>query len=57
MKDFAIPIVITSINMMAGFFAQIFSEFQDIYCTGILTTITLAIALLANLIILPLLID
>jgi predicted RND superfamily exporter protein len=51
------PIIITSIIMMAGFIAPIFSEFQDIYYTGILTMITLAIALLANLIILPLLID
>ena len=49
-------IVITSLILISGFFALIFSDFASTYYIGLLVSITLVFAVLSDLFLLPVLI-
>ncbi len=49
-------LIITSIMLLSGFISLVFSDFASVFYMGLLVSLTLAIALVADLVLLPLLV-
>jgi predicted RND superfamily exporter protein len=49
-------LVVTSVMLLSGFISLVFSDFASVFYMGLLVSLTLVIALVADLVLLPLLV-